>query len=61
MKKTIKKMIDMFVRDEDVDFLLHTIVDANTTNHAGDGKVFVLPASDAIRIRTGQTGEEALI
>lgn len=56
-----KKMINMYVRDEDVDFLVKTIVEANKTNHAGDGKIFIMPAFDALRVRTGQIGEEALI
>lgn len=56
-----KKMIDMYVTDDEVDFLIQTIVESNKTNHAGDGKIFVLPADNAIRVRTGQTGNEALM
>ena len=48
-----KRMIDMFVRDE--------VVEVNKTNHAGDGKIFVLPVNDAIRVRTGEKGIEAIM
>ena len=49
-----KRMIDMFVRDEDLQKLIDTVVEVNKTNHAGDGKIFVLPVNDAIRVRTGE-------
>ena len=51
-----KRMIDMFVRDEDLQKLIDTVVEVNKTNHAGDGKIFVLPVNDAIRVRTGEYG-----
>lgn len=56
-----KKMITMYVRDEDVDFLMETIINVNKTNHAGDGKIFILPVADSIRIRTGEHGNEAIL
>ena len=56
-----KKMVDMYVRDEDVQKVIDVVVKANKTNHAGDGKIFVLPVKDVIRIRTKQKGEEALV
>lgn len=56
-----KKMINMYVVDEEVDFLIKTVIEANKTNHAGDGKIFILPADNAVRVRTGQTGNEALL
>ncbi|MCR4822433.1 MAG: P-II family nitrogen regulator [Treponema sp.] len=56
-----KRMITMFVRDQDVDFLVKTIVETNKTNHAGDGKIFVSPVEDGIRIRTGESGNEAIL
>lgn len=56
-----KKMIDMYVRDEDVQFLIDTVVEVNKTNHAGDGKIFVLPLEDVIRVRTGENGIEAIM
>ena len=56
-----KRMVTIFVRDEDVDFLVKTIVETNKTNHAGDGKIFVSPVKDAIRIRTSERGDEAVL
>ncbi|POP32793.1 P-II family nitrogen regulator [Lactonifactor longoviformis] len=56
-----KKMVDMFVRDEDVQHLIDTVVEVNKTNHAGDGKIFVLPVDNAMRIRTGEQGLEAIM
>ncbi|MCR5494008.1 MAG: P-II family nitrogen regulator [Treponema sp.] len=56
-----KRMITMFVRDQDVDFLVKTIVETNKTNHAGDGKIFVSPVLNSIRIRTGESGNEAIL
>lgn len=56
-----KKMINMYVRDDDVQRLIDTVVEVNKTNHAGDGKIFVLPAEEAIRIRTRETGIEAIM
>ena len=56
-----KKMIDMFVRDEDVQCLIDTVVEVNKTNQAGDGKIFVMPVKNAIRVRTGEQGNDAVI
>ena len=55
-----KIRIDLVVRDEDVDSVVDTIVDTAHTGQVGDGKVFVLPVDDAIRIRTGEAGDEIL-
>lgn len=56
-----KRMIDMYVRDEDVQFLIDTVVEVNKTNHAGDGKIFILPAKEAVRVRTEERGIEAIL
>lgn len=56
-----KKMINMYVRDEDVDRLVETVVKVNETNHAGDGKIFIMAAEDAVRVRTGENGIEAIV
>lgn len=56
-----KKMVDMYVRDEDLQSVIDTVEEANKTNHAGDGKIFVLPVKNVIRIRTDQRGEDALV
>lgn len=56
-----KKMMTMFVRDEDVDFLVQTVVKVNQTNHAGDGKIFISPVLEGIRVRTGERGNESVL
>lgn len=56
-----KRMLTMYVRDEDVDFLVETIVNVNKTNSAGDGKIFISPIVEGIRVRTGERGNESVL
>ncbi|KMY67092.1 nitrogen fixation protein [Desulfocarbo indianensis] len=55
-----KRMLTMVVHDDQVDALVQTLIEVNQTGKPGDGKIFVLPVSDAIRVRTGEAGEKAL-
>ena len=55
-----KVVIEVAVPDDLSDKVIDTIVNAAKTEKTGDGKVFVLPIEQAIRIRTGEQGEEAL-
>lgn len=55
-----KVKLEIIVRDADVDKVVATIIEAARTGHIGDGKIFVTPVSDAIRVRTGERGEAAL-
>ncbi|MBV9848589.1 MAG: P-II family nitrogen regulator [Armatimonadetes bacterium] len=55
-----KIKLEMTVRDEDVETVLETILEQARTGEEGDGKIFVLPAADALRIRTGETGDTVL-
>ena len=55
-----KVVVEVAVPDELTDKVIDTIVNAAKTEKIGDGKVFVLPIEQAIRIRTGEQGEEAL-
>lgn len=55
-----KVKLELTVRDEDVQEVIEVILDQARTGEEGDGKIFVLPASDAWRIRTGETGETVL-
>lgn len=55
-----KIRIDLVVRDEDLESAINTIMEAGRTGQVGDGKIFVLPVEDAIRIRTGEAGEDIL-
>jgi len=56
-----KKMVTMYVRAEEIEALIDTVIEVNKTNRAGDGKIFILPVEDAIRIRTEQRGVEAVV
>lgn len=55
-----KVKIELVVRDEDVDPVIDRIVEASRTGEVGDGKIFVSPVARAIRIRTGDSGDDAL-
>ncbi len=55
-----KVKIEVVVADSNVEKLVKTICDAASTGHIGDGKIFVLPVADAIRVRTGERGDAAL-
>ena len=55
-----KVLVEVVVPDDLADKVIDTIVKAAKTEKIGDGKVFVLPVEQAVRIRTGEQGEEAL-
>jgi len=55
-----KIKVEMVVPDARVDAAVEAIQSAAQTGRIGDGKIFILPVEGAIRIRTGETGEEAL-
>lgn len=55
-----KLKIELVVPAEARDKVISTIVKAAQTGQIGDGKIFVTPIADAIRIRTGETGKAAI-
>ena len=55
-----KVKIEVVVPDTLVDKVVATITGAAKTGSIGDGKVFVLPINESVRIRTGETGESAV-
>ena len=55
-----KVKIEVICSDDDLQKVLETVVRTAQTGQIGDGKIFVSELSDIIRIRTGQSGEEAL-
>ena len=55
-----KVMIDIVVDDEMVEKASEAIIKAAKTGKIGDGKVFIIPVESAIRIRTDESGPEAL-
>lgn len=55
-----KVKIEVVLADDQVDGAIEAIVDAAKTDKIGDGKIFVSTIEAALRIRTGETGEDAL-
>ena len=55
-----KVKVELVLADDMVDTALETIQSAARTGRIGDGKIFVTTIDDAIRIRTGETGTDAL-
>jgi nitrogen regulatory protein P-II 1 len=55
-----KVRLDIVVKDSMVREVVEAIVLSAKTGKIGDGKIFVTPVDEAIRIRTGERGEEAL-
>ena len=55
-----KVKLEIVVPDDMVHDTIETITHAARTGHVGDGKIFVLPVDDAVRIRTGESGPDAL-
>jgi nitrogen regulatory protein PII 2 len=55
-----KRMITAVVEDKMVPCVVETIINTNQTGMPGDGKIFVLPLTDAVRVRTGETGLKAI-
>lgn len=53
-----KLKVEIVVADSDKDLIVETILRHARTGEIGDGKIFVLPVEEAIRIRTGERGEE---
>ncbi len=55
-----KVKIEVVVKDTDADRVVKLICDAAHTGNIGDGKIFLMPVSDAIRVRTGERGDAAV-
>jgi nitrogen regulatory protein P-II 2 len=55
-----KVKLETVVSDEDVDNVVNAIRESANTGKIGDGKIFVIPIEQAIRIRTGESGDDAL-
>ncbi len=57
---TPKIKLEIVVLNEDVPKTLNAITKNARTGEMGDGKIFVLPVDDAVRVRTGEEGENAI-
>ena len=56
-----KRLLTAVVEDSMVGCVVDTIINTNQTGMPGDGKVFIVPLSDAVRVRTGEKGEKAIV
>lgn len=56
----VKVKLEIVARDEEVEAIVETILRHARTGEPGDGKIFILPADDAVRIRTEERGDEAI-
>ncbi len=55
-----KVKIELVCPDNSVDKAISIIISTSKTGEVGDGKIFILPVEEVIRVRTEETGEEAL-
>lgn len=56
-----KKLIELYVRDADLDSVIKIINAVSCSGHHGDGKIFVIPVDKVQRIRTGEENDEAIM
>jgi nitrogen regulatory protein P-II 1 len=55
-----KVKLQLVVRDVDTEKVINTILESARTGKIGDGKIFVIPVTEVIRVRTGERGEKAI-
>ena len=55
-----KRLVTMIVPDDQVADLVSALIKVNQTGSPGDGKIFVSPVLDTVRIRTGEQGDDAI-
>ncbi len=61
VQKKSKVKLEMVVPDHKVEEVVNLLIDICCTGKIGDGKIFILPVEEVIRIRTGARGEKALL
>lgn len=55
-----KRMLSIVVPDNRVKDVVNTVIDVSKTGKPGDGKIFIMPVEEVVRVRTGETGESAV-
>jgi nitrogen regulatory protein P-II 1 len=55
-----KMKVELVVKNDEVDKAIETIVKIAKTGNIGDGKIFILPVEEVIRVRTGEKGNDAV-
>ena len=53
-------MVSVIVPDNQVKKVVRTIMETNRTGRPGDGKIFVMPVDDSVRVRTGERGNKSI-
>jgi len=61
MKYIPKRLLSVVVPSGDVKAVVEAIIKVNQTSQIGDGKIFVCPVENALRVRTGENGEDAVL
>ena len=56
-----KRVVTIVVEDDLVDTVVDSIISVNKTGKPGDGKIFILPLKDAVRVRTGESGTKSIV
>jgi nitrogen regulatory protein P-II 1 len=52
-----KTKVELVVKDADLEGAIEIIIEASRTGEVGDGKIFIIPVEDAVRVRTGERGD----
>ena len=60
MQMMPKRLVWIWLHEEQVEPVIEAMIAVNKTGAIGDGKIFVCPADDAVRVRTGDRGELAV-
>jgi nitrogen regulatory protein P-II 1 len=55
-----RTLVSVIVRDKNVEKTVEAVLKAAQTGEIGDGRIFIIPVEDSIRIRTGERGDIAL-
>jgi nitrogen regulatory protein PII 2 len=56
-----KRLLSLVVPDGAVDAVVRTLIEVNRTAQVGDGRIFICPVEDAMRVRTDEHGEQAIL
>lgn len=55
-----KRLVSLVVADEDVELVVKALIKVNQTKQFGDGRIFVCPVDNVVRVRTNEEGDAAL-
>ena len=56
-----KRLISIIAEDDIVSDIVEAIINVNKTGKPGDGKIFITPIKNSVRVRTGEFGTKALV